>query len=406
MLQKVTRHPLRNPGFRLLLAGQGLSQMGDWLYNVALLAFVFDRTHSAAWLGATTAARVLPIVLLGPVAGLLGDRFDRRVVLVAADVVRAALMLGLVGVVAADLPVVLAPVLAAVATAASSPYPSCVAATMPRLLGRDQLARANGLRSSVGSAAVVIGPVIGAGVLAAGGVAWAFTANAATFLGAAILTIAVRDSGAFRPTRSGEREPGLLGAITAGARELLRHHEAARLVGADMLCSLVYGIETVVLVSVSTRLGWHTSGYGVILAALGVGGLLGAMLAPAATRRIGRRGVQLTALLVVAGSLPLLVMVPSTPVVLVLAAANGAGALAVEVCTETALAEQLADEVFARAYGFAFPASIGGIALGSLLAGPLTAALGLGGGLMLVAVVIVAYAAAISRAPRPEPELG
>lgn len=398
MLQKTTLNPLRNRGFRLLLAGQGLSQLGDWLYNVALLAFVFDRTHSVAWLGATTAARVLPIVLLGPVAGMLGDRFDRRLILVAADLFRAVVMVGLVVVVAADLPVVLAPVLAAAATAASSPYPSCVAATMPRLLDREQLTRANALRSSVGSVAVVLGPAVGAGVLAAGGVRWAFAANAATFVAAAILTLAVRESAIFRPSRSAVRAPGLLAAVTAGARELLRHGEAARLVGADMLCSLVYGVETVVLVTVATRLGWSTSGYGVLLAALGVGGLLGATLTPRAVLRIGRRGVQLVALLAVALSLPLLVMVPSAATVLVLVVLNGAGSLAVEVCTETALAEQLSDDVFARAYGFAFPASIAGIALGSVLAAPLIGALGLVPGLLLIAAFVGAYAAVAARA--------
>ena len=56
---------LRNRSFRRLIAAQAVSQLGDWLYNVALLALVFERTHSVGWLGATTAARVLPIVLLG-----------------------------------------------------------------------------------------------------------------------------------------------------------------------------------------------------------------------------------------------------------------------------------------------------------------------------------------------------
>ena len=60
---------LKNRSFTRLLAALTISQLGDWLYNVALLAYVFERTHSAAWLGATTAARVLPIVVLGPVAG-------------------------------------------------------------------------------------------------------------------------------------------------------------------------------------------------------------------------------------------------------------------------------------------------------------------------------------------------
>ena len=59
----------RYPRFRRLLASLAVSQAGDWLYNLALLAFVYERTHSSAWLGLTTAARVLPIVVCGPLGG-------------------------------------------------------------------------------------------------------------------------------------------------------------------------------------------------------------------------------------------------------------------------------------------------------------------------------------------------
>src|SRR5215470_2012463 len=68
----------RYPRFRRLLAGLAVSQAGDWLYNLALLAFVYERTHSSAWLGVTTAARVLPIVVGGPFGGVIADRYDRR----------------------------------------------------------------------------------------------------------------------------------------------------------------------------------------------------------------------------------------------------------------------------------------------------------------------------------------
>src|SRR6188472_1717020 len=193
--------------FRRLLAALAVSQLGDWLYNVALLAFVFDRTHSATWLGATTVARVLPVVLLGPLAGILGDRYDRRVVMVASDLARVAAMLGLVAVAHDGLPLVLVPALAAFATAAGSPYPPCVAASLPRLLSRDELPAANAARAAIGPLAVVVGPALGAVLLAVSGAAWAFGLNAVTFAASALLVLAVPDRAAFRPTGSGEREP-------------------------------------------------------------------------------------------------------------------------------------------------------------------------------------------------------
>jgi len=72
------RAALRYPVFRRLLAGLAVSQMGDWLYNLALIAMVYERTHSPLWAGVATAARVVPIVTLGPLGGVITDRFDRR----------------------------------------------------------------------------------------------------------------------------------------------------------------------------------------------------------------------------------------------------------------------------------------------------------------------------------------
>src|SRR6266536_3181310 len=108
-----------NPRFRRLLAGLAISQAGDWLYNLALLAFVYERTHSSVWVGLTTAARVLPIVIAGPLGGVVADRYDRRRIMLASDAIRVALMLVLALVAAAGLPVILAPAIAALATVAA-----------------------------------------------------------------------------------------------------------------------------------------------------------------------------------------------------------------------------------------------------------------------------------------------
>jgi len=387
--------------FRRLLAALAVSQLGDWLYNVALLAFVFDRTHSPAWLGATTAARVLPVVVLGPLAGIVGDRFDRRGVMVTSDLARVAAMLGLVTVAHYGLPLLLVPALAAFATASGSPYPACVAASVPRLLSRDDLPAANAARAAIAPLAVVVGPVLGAVLLAVAGAAWAFGLNAVTFAASALLVLAVPDRAAFRPTGDGEREPGLWATLTVGARELLGRPVVSRLVGADILCSLAYGALSVLLVSVSTRVGWHESGYGVLLAAIGAGGLLGTAIASRVLRRRDRRRLLSLALLAAGLALPLMAVVPSPAVVLLAALAAGAGSLVVEVGVETVLQEQLPDEVFARAYGFAFPASIAGIALGALLAAPLSGVVGLGGALTVIGALVAAYGTWLYGTRRP-----
>src|SRR4051812_45459278 len=109
-----------NRPLRRLAAALAASQIGDWLYNVALLTVVYERTGSASWVALTTAARVVPIVVLAPLGGVVADRFARRRVMIASDVARMAMMAALALVAGAGLPVVVAPLLAAAATAAGS----------------------------------------------------------------------------------------------------------------------------------------------------------------------------------------------------------------------------------------------------------------------------------------------
>jgi MFS family permease len=79
--------------FRLLWVSRLVSTLGSWLLVVAVPAYVFTLTNSVAATGLTLAAEFLPPMLLGPVAGVLVDRWDRRRVMLIADVLRAAAVL-------------------------------------------------------------------------------------------------------------------------------------------------------------------------------------------------------------------------------------------------------------------------------------------------------------------------
>jgi predicted MFS family arabinose efflux permease len=381
---------LAHRAFRRLVVGLAASQIGDWLYNVALLAYVYDRTHSAAWLGVTTAARVLPIVVLGPLGGVLADRYDRRRLMISADLVRAGLMLILLACAATGSPIVFAPVLAALATAAGSPYPACAAASVARLVPADELPAANAVRSVVGPICIVAGPALGALVLALSDAQVAFGLNALTFLVSAAAVGSIPAGAAFRPAGR-TAIPHVWTELVEGAQALLDCRRALRLIGADILASFVYGVLTVALLFVSTRVGLSTGGYGVLLAATGVGGAAGTVLAARLASRARPMRILAGALVAIALPLPLLAVTPWLAGVLIWSAVGGAGAMVVEVLTDTTLQRELDDAVLARAYGFAFPAAIGGICLGGAVAAPLIAALGLTVTLTVVAAVVAGY---------------
>jgi MFS family permease len=364
--------------FHLLLAALAVSSCGDWLYNVALLAFVYERTRSGTLVALTTAARVAPIVALGPLGGVMADRYDRRMLMIASDLVRAAMMIALAVVAAFGLPILLAPALAAAATVAATVQPPCVAACTARLVPDHELQRANALRAAIGQAAVVAGPALGALVLIAFAPAIGILLNALTFMASAVAVSSIKSGPAFEPARaSAEDEHGVLGDIAAGARALRGAPAAMRLIAADVLCSGVYGLLTVMLVVLSRKLGAGNGGYGLLLGAYGVGGLIGAGVTSRLSNPLRWRRTLTVALLLVAATTISLGALSTLSEALVAACLGGGGMVVGEVLSETALPRLLSGDVLGRAYGLALPASLGGIVAGSLVAGPLISMFGL-----------------------------
>lgn len=403
MLTTTTSDRRRLPGgrpFHLILLALATSALGDWLYNVALLALVFGRTGSATWVALTTAARVLPVVVLGPLGGVLADRHDRRALMIGADAARMVLMVGLAVVAAAGLPIVLAPVLAALATAASTVTSPSVAASTARLVADNELQRANAVRSAIGQAAIVTGPAVGAVLLGVSDPAVAILVNGATFAVSAAAVLAIGRHEAFVPRSRGERESeSVLAEIAAGARALRGAPTAVRLVASDVLCSGVYGLLTVMLVLVSRRVGAGDGGYGILLGGFGAGGLVGAALLSRIDTPATWRRTLTVALLLVAASMAALGQSSTIAEALVLAVLGGGGMIVGEVLSETALPRMLDDEVLGRAYGLAIPVSLGGIVVGSLMAGPLVSLLGLEGAFAAAGAFVTLTAAVLLRRP-------
>ena len=409
MLDTAITKRLRLPGgrpFHLILLSLAVSFCGDWLYNVALLVFVFQRTGSATWVALTTAVRVLPVVVLGPIGGVLADRYDRRRLIIASSTARALLMIVLGGAAALGLPVIFAPLIAAAATAISVVEPPCVAACTARFVPDSELQGAQALRAGVGQAAVVVGPALGALVLFASTPAIAIFLNALTFLGSAVAIGSIAPGPEFRPAapEPGAANPGMLAELRAGADALKGAPAALTLVAADVLSSAVYGLLTVTLVFVTRKVGAGDGGYGLMLAAFGAGGVAGAIVtARIEGARLWRRMLAL-ALAFVGLTLAGLGVVPTLPLALGLAFLGGGGMIVGEVLAETALPRMLDDAVLARAYGLVFPASIAGIVAGSLTGGPLLALFGLTGVLAVAGLFVLIVAVLLLHrplAPRP-----
>ena len=394
----VVRAAFASRDFRYLAGSLTVSQVGDWLYGVALVVYVFDQTGSPAWVGAATILRLAPYVLFGAVGGAVADRFDRRAVMIATDLARAACMAGLAVVAAAGAPVALALALAFLSTTVGTPSRPAQGAVIPSLVAERDLAAANAVVGVLEHAALVLGPAIGGLLLLLGSPAVAFAANGVSFLASAALVLPIRAK-AVAAEPEEEQPPSLARRLADGFTALARSGDAALLVGLLVAATFVYGQEVVLLVLVSERLlGTGSEGVGVLTAAVGAGGLAAAGLTSrlATARRPGRTLLAV----MLAFSLPLmtLAVIGRPALAYAVMAVEGAGNIIFDVLAVTMLQRVVRAELLGRVFGVLDSLAVAGMLAGSLVAPAIVAAVGLRWTLVLAGgTLLVLTAAAVPR---------
>lgn len=388
------RSVLAKHDVRLLFSGLLISSTGSWAYNVGLLAFVFDRTHSLGWVGAAGLVRFVPQLLLSIYGGVVAERYERIRLMISSDLLCALWQAALAVVAALNGPPAVALVFTALTSASGVVYSPSVAATIPSLVDEDDLTAANALNSTIDELVVIVGPAVGAVLLAAGSASAVFAINAASFVASAAIVSRIRARS--RPvdvTEGGSAGP--FEQMKVGVRTILSLTAARTLVAYCVLVSFVYGTDTVLLVGVSEhKLGTGAQGFGYLLAGLGVGGLLAA----AGVNRLA--GARRLSLVILAGALgyclptALLVVIHSPVLAFLLEVLRGGSTLVVDVLAITALQRAVPSDQLARVFGAFFAFFLSAITLGTILTPIAVSALGLDGGLWLMALAPAALAVA------------
>ena len=176
------RDVLRIADFRRLWGAQAISDIGDGLTNLTLLLVVLRLTGSTAALAAMAIALAVPAIVVGPVAGVFVDRWERRRVMLASDLIRAAIVLGFLFVRSPDQLWILYVLAVAHATVGTFFFPAR-SALMARVVPADGLMAANSLNQISRVIAGVIGASAAGVLVGVADVTWpAFVADAATFL--------------------------------------------------------------------------------------------------------------------------------------------------------------------------------------------------------------------------------
>jgi len=382
------RSALRHRRFRWLIAGHAASSVGQTLGVVAVAGVLYARTGEIGWVTAAAAARLLPYVMGSTVAGVLADRRDRRKVLVWSCVVRAVLVAGLAGGVAAAAPPALLVGLVFAATLAGTPCYPALAAAIPAVVPAHDLAPANGLLTTIETGAFMVGPALGGALLVVGTASLVLAMNALAFVAALALFIPV---GVLPATSAAEALDSFGGALVAGLRTIVGSGRVLAPMLLVVSVNLVYGGSLVCLAAYArVRLGSGETGLGVLTAALGVGALVGVFLAnPLARTRRPMRAILVSALL--AGvPFALLAAVRQPAVAAGLLVVAGAASIVTEVLAVTVLQRELRPTVIARVFGVLDALVIGAVLVGAALMHPLIQVLGLETAVVVIGIFVPA----------------
>src|SRR5918997_1690525 len=168
---------VRSPRYFPLWLGQLVSTFGDTLHYIALVVLVFQLTGQGVAVAALVAAEILPVLVLGPIAGVIIDRFSRKSVLIGADLFRAALVLSLAWPQGAWHAYLVAAGLAA----GNTFFNPAVQAGIPTLTTEDQRLAANSVAWSTGRLVQIVASATAGGLVALLGTGPAFLLNAASF---------------------------------------------------------------------------------------------------------------------------------------------------------------------------------------------------------------------------------
>ena len=358
-----------NRNFRLLWVGQFVSQLGDRLAMVAFPWLVYQKTGSAFSTGVVLALYTLPYVLFGPFAGVVIDRFNKRRLMIVADLVRAGLVLTVALVAHPGLAFVFAISFAMASVAVF--FDPCKLSILPDIVQRRQLVRANSLLTMGENLSEIIGYSVAGLVAYYFSTRIAFAADSGTFL---VSAAALALMAYVPPVREATlRQAHHVGAeIMEGIRFLYRHDQlrinTALVIAAVLGTGAAYPLTFLLAVEV---LGQGTKAFGLMEAAIGVGYLGGSALLAGLGSRV-RKGYAMTVGLgVIGASLVFVGLLNNLTTILVAFLAAGVANAAALISIDTFFQETVPEHLRGRVWGVRFALTQGFYALSILVGGAL-----------------------------------
>jgi MFS family permease len=297
---------LRRRNFRLLFIGQGVSVLGDRMVAVALAFAVIELGGSASQVGLVLAAGWAPLAVTVLAGGVVADRTSRRAVMVVADLVRIATQ-GTMAVllVTGEAEIWMLAALAGVTGAATGFFNPASTGLLPEVVPADELQPANAMRATAVSGSEILGPILAGILVAAVGAGWAIAVDAATFAVSAVCLAMLRP-----PAREGQEPSSFLADLRDGWAAFRSRRWVWTFVAYFAIANMLWGAWSALGPTVADRDLGGAAVWGTILGAVGVGALVGSILA---VRARPRRPLLFVALLEGLFGLPLAFLAAGAP---------------------------------------------------------------------------------------------
>lgn len=389
--------PLTLPMFRRLWLAQVVSNLGTWMQTVAAQWLIVSASGSVALVSLVQTASTLPVVLLAAPAGVLADVLDRRRVLVGVQLamVGVAAVLAVLTFIGGVTPGVLLGFTFLLGCGAAFITPAWQA-IQPELVPRTQLPQASALGAVNMNVARAIGPALGGALVAAAGAGWVFGLNALSFLVVAGAVASWRRQAVPDPVGR-ER---MVAALRSGAR-YVRHSPAMRriLIQSLLFVPAASALWALLPVVASQQLGLSADGYGLLLGALGVGAVAGAVVLPTVRARLSVNALLTVAFAVYAGTLVGIALLHSLLMAVLVLAVAGGGWIAVLSTLNATAQVVLPGWVRARALSYYLVAFMGGQALGGVVWGIVAERAGVRRTLLVAAALLAVATVAGRRFP-------
>ena len=390
----------RNPALRRVeVAFLGFS-LAEWATWIAILVFAY-RHGGAGEVGLVAVIQLAPAAVVAPLAASFGDHYPRERALLGSYLLQAATMGVMAGALLGSAPLAVVYLLAACTNAAITLTRPIQAAILPSLSRSPaELTAANVMAGSIENLAILGGPAIAGLVLQAFGPAPVFAASAAVSLASAALVAGLPRSAAPGRAMQGDASAptyglrGLLSEAVAGFPMLAGEERPLSVVLLLGSASILYGALDVLLVVLSIELlSLGLSGVGFLNAAVGAGGIAGAAIS---ALLVGRPRLAIpfgAGLLLWAGALAAVGVLPLPIVAVVLLALAGMGRVVMDVAGRTLLQRVAPDALLSRVFGVLEGIYMATLAVGAILAPALIALAGIRGAFLAAGLALISFTA-------------